>query len=476
MSLRFASVPVPSPAPAPRSTSPLLALLMSATLAACGGGGGGGGAPSGNTETAQSNTPPPSPPVPVPGEQAVAIDGLLASPQAFHFKVDEQLDTEIGLQAATGGSTFSAWNPVAGNALFSAGLKVNFFGRAEGCVQGANNGPVGAGNDALLPAVAAATGVATTTTAVTRWAPSGSYAPCTGDAWSRQGPNMVVLNPQDSAQGGMGLYTRTGPDSEGSTSLMRPFDALGQNGAGANAFINGTFVTVREDWRNTAHKPWLGTGPSLPVARVVATQSVQAFQVGTEVIANQAVQAKQQVTVGFINPICMAEGASSTRPCQLSYLFNTAIQRAGVDDWSTVSWFQNGKVWFDPAQGGTPIIDLPVRPAGTTVVDEASGLGLYESRGNATQHATFQDFNFDMRISFAQLQNVLRIVTARNLSISPASVTDAQLATQWGVAWNDRNAWALLSASSAQEVHNPISNRSALIGGNFKQLYVGPQS
>ena len=39
-----------------------------------------------------------------------------------------------------------------------------------------------------------------------------------------------------------------------------------------------------------------------------------------------------------------------------------------------------------------------------------------------------------------------------------------------------RSDWVLLSTTMAQEVHNPFSNRQALIGGNFKQLYVGPQT
>ena len=172
----------------------------------------------------------------------------------------------------------------------------------------------------------------------------------------------------------------------------------------------------------------------------------------------------------------MASGASSARPCQVSYLFNTAIQRAGVDDWTTVSWFQNGKVWFDPAQGGTPIIEAPVKAAGVTVADAESGLGLYQSKGNATQYGAFSDFNFDMRISFEQLQNVLRIVAGRKFGTAPAAVTEAQMVELWGTSWNERNGWALLSATAAQEVHNPIATRQSLIGGNFKQIYIGPKA
>ena len=266
MLLRTAPAPFPTTAPAPRAVpigvTPLLALLMSATLAACGGGGGGGGAP-GNTETAQ-NLPAPAPAPAPSGPQAAQIDALDDNAQAFHFQVDDSLASEAALQAAAGGSTYSAWNPTGSPELFAAGLKVNFFGRGSGCDLNASNGPVGQGSDAILPVVANATGVSVS--APWRWAPSGGFAPCSTEAQSRQGPNMVTLNPASSAGGGVGLYTRTGPDAEGQTSLLRPFDATGQNGSGANADINGTFVTFRQDWRRSPRYPWLGAGPSAPSA------------------------------------------------------------------------------------------------------------------------------------------------------------------------------------------------------------------
>jgi hypothetical protein len=481
MSLRTA--PVPSPAPAPRraealglsSKAPLLALLMSATLVACGGGGGGGGTTAGNTETPQ--TAPAPAPAPTPsGPQAVALDAFSDPGLAFHFQVDDSLNSDTALQAAAGGGTFSAWNARASNALFAPGLKVNFYGSGNGCTTGASDGPVGAGVDAELPTVGAATGVTAQGTAAWRWAPSGGFSPCTSDAQGRQGPNMVVLNPTAGSGGGVALYTRSGPDTDGITSLLRPYTSAGQDGSGTNANITGTFVGFRQDWQHQPLHPWVSSKPSLASARVVATQSVAAIDVGNQVVADQPVQAKQQLMVTFVNPTCVSTTGTSPRPCQVNYLFNTAIQRAGVDDWSGISWFQAGNVWFDPAQNGIPVIDGPVKAAGSTVTDVVSGLGLYESRGNATQYAAFQDLNFDLRISFDQLTNVLRIVAGRKLGIAPSAVSDSQMADQWGSTWNQRGDWVLLSTTLAQEVHNPFSSQPALIGGNFKQLYVGPQT
>ena len=81
----------------------------------------------------------------------------------------------------------------------------------------------------------------------------------------------------------------------------------------------------------------------------------------------------------------------------------------------------------------------------------------------------------DRAIGFDQLQSVLRIVTGRKLSVDTAAVTDEQLASVWGSAWNDRNAWVMLSGDVGQEVYNPDSTRKVQIGGGFKSLYVGPQ-
>jgi hypothetical protein len=97
------------------------------------------------------------------------------------------------------------------------------------------------------------------------------------------------------------------------------------------------------------------------------------------------------------------------------------------------------------------------------------------SQGSATQHASFSGRTFDVTIGFDQLQHVLRIVASRKLSVDLASVTDAQVASIWGRAWNERNAWVLLTGHVGQEVYNPSAEHKVQIGGGFKSLYIGPQ-
>jgi hypothetical protein len=453
-----------SPVRGPRLARPLHVLSLLATaaaLSACGGGGGGGDT-SGNVDQPQGVDTPP-----------VTVDPLNSGTGVFHFKVESKLSDDAQLRTAVGGDTYAAWNPTSSGKLVSGGLKLTFFGKANGC--NTSNGPVDAGVDADLLAAQSASRVATDSTALRRWAPSGQTTGCTLVSRALSGPSMAYLNPAAS-KGAVALYTHTGPRADGSDSLMNAFDAAGQNGNGANAHIAGTFFTLRQNWRSeTAITPWVGlkTVTSDASARMVTTQGVGAADLGEQ--SSEVIQAKQQLSMAFINATCMEESSPVKRACQLSYLFNTAIYRNSVSDWSGVSWFQNGKVWFDPAQGGIPIVEVPMKGAGTLVSDEGSGLALYRSQGAATQHAAFGSTTFDARISFDQLHNVLRIVTARKLGLNPADVSAAQLAADWGSRWNDRAAWRLLSTTVGQEVHNPLPTHRATIGGSVSQVYVAPQ-
>jgi hypothetical protein len=126
-------------------------------------------------------------------------------------------------------------------------------------------------------------------------------------------------------------------------------------------------------------------------------------------------------------------------------------------------------------QGNIPIVDGPIYASGQMTSDSKTRLPLFVSQGSATQHQPFAGRTFDVTISFDQLQNVLRIVAASRLSVDRAILSDAQIASVWGSAWNDRNAWVLLTGHVGQEVYNPSSTHKVQIGGGFKSLYVGPQ-
>jgi hypothetical protein len=436
---------------------PMASLLAVALLAAaCGGGGGAGTTASGDggnevpQDTGNSTGPAPQ-------------DG----PDALYFRPVAALAAAGAIDKVSGGDKlFAAWNPNDAKTALKPGMKVMFFGAAQGCAAG-TQGPLASLPDSRLASISALTTLPHGASLPhLRWTPAGATAGCDADAQGRDGASAVFLNADDSA-GAVGMLTTSGRQDDGSVPFFGPFGAGGQNGAGANAYITGTFVNFRQAWwAADSQQPWTGSAS----ARVRSVQSVGALQLDT---AGEAVQAKQQMMASFLNTTCVR--TLSGQPCQVQYMFNTAIARSGVSDWSQVSWFKNGDVWFDPAQGGIPIVDGPIYASGTMTTESKTGLPLFVSQGSATQHQAFSGRTFDVTIGFEQLQNVLRIVTARQLSIAPASVTDVQMASVWGSAWNDRNAWVLLSGHVGQEVYNPSSTHKVQIGGGFKNLYVGPQ-
>ena len=153
---------------------------------------------------------------------------------------------------------------------------------------------------------------------------------------------------------------------------------------------------------------------------------------------------------------------------------NTAVYRAGVVDWDAEKWFKDAAVWFDPAQGGMPIVRGPVPEAGRTAQDASSRVDLYTSLGAPTQHREFANQAFPVRVSFAQLKNALRVAIAARLKQHLGEITDAELRKEFGARWDDPAEWSLLSIDVSQEVHNPSRERRAFIGGKFSDLSVGP--
>jgi hypothetical protein len=453
-----------------------VATAVLALLAACGGGGGGGAAPdagpqsdAGSTDGASSSTTPGTPASASPGADVVTIAPLSSSLDAFDVHVDSTYADPHTLDALAGGPLFAAWNPTGASDVLEPGMKIMFFGHAAGC--GAlDAGPVVHGNDNIFALAGSRAGLAPAVAGTQRWVPAGDTPTCAA-ASLQDGPSMVQIDARD-AGGSIGLYTDGGAQADGTAPFLAPWGAAGQDGAGANANILGSFVAFRQDWTaSDPIQPWLADS----AARIVSTQAVGATATGDAARPSEYVQVKQQVSVTFLNVACAKTMLSPATPCQIQYLVNTAVERTGVSDWSQVGWFNAGNVWFDPGQGGIPVVSGPIKDAGLSTYDAESGLELFRSEGNPTQHAAFSDMSFDVRIPFADLQNAARVVAGRKLGVGPADVTAAQMAAQWGAAWNEPGQWVLLSSEVGQEVYNPYPARQAFIGGSFSRLYVGPQ-
>lgn len=393
------------------------------------------------------------------------------SPKTFQFKGGQ-------LGYIERGEVYSAWNANDPSSVLKPGMKVMFFGRAEGCDLRAGNGPVKNQGGPRFAQTLALTGIPVAPEGKgQRWAPSGDTEQCDKSVRDQIGDSFVHVN-QDPVNGGIGIFTFTGPDQHGRRSFFRQFDKGGKNGTGANANIEGSFVAFRFDWQkgNTVY-PWAGDGQPLDrrAAEFRTVQSVVVASVGDDAVGrgNEPVQAKQQFIAAFINRGCFQNAGERKGLCQLQYLFNTAVYRAGIKDWESAKWFKSAGLFADPAQGGMPVVHGPVGRRGESAVDQASGLELYTSLGEPSHHDIFKDKEFRIRISFAQLKNALRLVAAKSLKISPAQVSPMDMATVFSKSWDDPNEWMLLSVNVSQEVHNPYEGVNAHLGGAIREISVG---
>ena len=301
--------------------------------------------------------------------------------------------------------------------------------------------------------------------ALQAWSPLAA-AGCRGAGGARDDSFIAI----DTVTAGVGLYTGTGPDSQGQTGFFGPFAATGQDGAGANAGIEGSFLTWRLDWRDSdTLRPWAaGDGAAL---RWQSAQRLAVLRVPADPLPRPT-QAKQQLTLGLINTDCMAERGAAARPCQLKLLFTVAIGRSGVGDWSAVPWFQRARVLFDRGQGGIPVLDTGLPAAGQGMRSGPGGPVLFESEGAPTRHGPFDETRFAVRMDWPQFTDTLRVIAAARRTTPAARIDDREVAALFGSRWAVPAAWALLSVSVGQEVSTPQAQRPAAIGGAVQSIEV----
>jgi hypothetical protein len=358
---------------------------------------------------------------------------------------------------------FASWNGGDPAAVQRPGGKVLFFGEGNGCpVGGVRGGPVDIGKDddqRLRPF----TGLAAGPEGKRReWQPSGHTPACNAQAQARHGDSFVAVNGSDD-NGGIALYTHTGPVNGRDSAFFGVLGDKGQGGSGNNKLIAGTFVGFRQPdspaihlWRNASDE-----------AHIRTVQSVATIQLGDA--RSEPAQLVQHFTLALSNRQCHADAGHL---CRMKYLFNLALYRGGITDWSRVGWFRNAKLMRDPAQSNMPILHGPVGASGEITHEHTSGIELWRSQGAPSQHDTFSQRAFDVRIPFADFVNGLKVIVANGRP--PSSVTPAQIAAEFGPAWNDPQSWVLETVLAAQEIHNPSAAREAAIGGSVTAIEIGP--
>lgn len=373
---------------------------------------------------------------------------------------------------------YSAWNANNPSSVLKQGMKVMFFGRAEGCESRAGNGPVTNQGSVRFSQALELTGIPLAPEDNgQRWAPSANSDQCDNSIRDQVGDSFVHVN-ENPENSGIGIFTFTGPDQKGRRSFFRQFDKSGKNGTGANAYIEGTFVAFRFGLQNeNSVVPW-ATDTQPVDKRSIEFRTVQSVAVASvggkaENRYGEIVQAKQQLIAAFINRACFQNSSGKKGLCQLQYLFNVAVYRAGLTDWEAATWFKSAGVFSDPAQGGMPVVHGPIGHSGETTVDEGSGLELYTSLGEPSHHDVFKDKEFRIQVSFSQLKNALKIVAGSQLKKRPNQISPSDLKDVFGERWGEANEWVLLSVNVSQEVHNPIDDLRAFIGGNIKDVAVG---
>lgn len=372
---------------------------------------------------------------------------------------------------------YSAWVP-SGPAVHKPGMKVMFFGRAEGCNLLASNGPVKNEGNPRFGQALRLTGIPLALDGKgQRWAPSGDTEQCDKSVRQEVGDSFVHVS-EDPANSGIGIFTFTGPDQNGRHSFFQQYDRSGKHGMRINANIQGTFAVFVFDWqkRNSVF-PWAhgGVAPDQRLAEFRTTQSVVTVSVEDAASAQsgEPIQAKQQLIVAFINRNCIRSRESIERKCQLQYVFNVAVFRAGVKNWDGVKWFKNAGIWMDLGQGGIPIVRAPLGLDGVTSIEGSSGLELYTSRGEPSQHDIFKDKSFVVQMSFAQFKNALRSIAARQLKKKIHEMTTTDLINAFGTHWDDPDEWTLTSVNVSQEVYNPFRDVRSYIGGNIREIAIG---
>jgi hypothetical protein len=206
------------------------------------------------------------------------------------------------------GEIYSAWNPGNSKAVHKPGMKVMFFGRAQGCDSKANNGPVISEGNSNFDQAEKLTGIPLAPKGQ-QWTPSANTEQCDAAVRKQSGDSFVHAN-EVTNLGGIGMFTSTGPDMNGEQNFFQPIGASGKNGTGVNGSIEGTFATFMFDWKSgNAARPWAGDAQADEDRKAIfkTAQSVSVVSVGEGVAAEGAgpIQAKQQFIIALVNQACI---------------------------------------------------------------------------------------------------------------------------------------------------------------------------
>jgi hypothetical protein len=396
---------------------------------------------------------------PAPGggtSASVGITPLWSEPAhgANGLLVDASTDlTSLAQLNSFGGPLLAAWNPKPANAI-GPGMYILMFGTPVASCPPHSQGPMSSFSDAVLTSDGYP-GRASAVPADMRFEPT-PMTDCSSAAAADRGPDIVFF---DRSQ--VWLYTASlGKPSD----LLLLFSSTGQNGQGANAHIVASSVDYRLPNPGSTIRPWALNGR----ARLAALAQVITIRAQG---AADLTQTKQEMGIYFINTACTVSKPNTL--CQIYYQFAQVLAQSNISDWTFNSASRVPNFFLDRAQNNLPIVDVALIPEAGKTVASNSGLPLFTSRGQPTQHAGFAPMRFDIEINFDQFENAIRIASALKLSQSVRTDTAcAQCVQVFGISWNEPRSWVLLQLASHQEIYDP-SGKSGEILGSYSWIYGG---
>lgn len=350
------------------------------------------------------------------------------------------------------------WNPKKLPEIREPGLKIFFFGKAEGCAQDAQNGKVEI--SAPSKKVEELIGL--------RPSPNGKvFTPiqeeryCDIKGAPQKGGSFVYIN-EDAKDGGIGLYTASGYDEKGESYFFTTRDEEGIGG-GVNKFNKGSFVTWK--LKDATIFPFKNN-KTLKVKVISSVQKVSENVNSRE----EPVQVDQQFIIGFANKNCLSS-ASNKVFCQFKYMYHLFVKRWG----GKLVRYENARIFIDKGQGGMRIISAFAKPSDEIILEKETKMPVMKSCGEGLYYEIFKDKEFCYIITWEQFQNTLKIIAANYYNKNISEVILKELTELFGKTYKDPNDWYLTIVNIAQELYDPYKDKNVNIGGNIKRIEVVAQ-
>jgi hypothetical protein len=349
------------------------------------------------------------------------------------------------------------WNP-SPTKIRKPGFHIAFWGSASGCSKNVLNGPTFKADKPTNDKKNKQPEM------IKKFTPLPDKSVCSASENQNPAEKSFVTIDESGSQGtGITLYTYAGKKGKDKGFGFLPHPASGGR-AGVNSDIIGTFVSFRFSSKDESVKPWNDR-----VLRILTRQGIASVHVAKN--SPPKTQAKQQLTISFVNNVCLQTNKDSATKCHLQILLNTSIERQGLQDWRDNPRFTKSSVLFDKAQGGIPVLrGLFGHKGVATKLHQKGGEGVvtWVSEGDATFNGAQGEGDFALTMTFEQFKNVLLHIA----SLVSESQDKRGIVNVYGKNWDDPDSWSVLTVKFAQEVHNVDLNKPSLIKGYMKSLII----